>query len=314
MRYYKKIVNILDNEGVNSFARRLISGLKPQSNQEKVEGDPKMNQAKIDYEKDFQKFHSYISDSDVPGINNFYWYHTVDLGNGIATPGDYDFRSDLAAFRFPENMSGMKVLDVGAATGFFSFEFERRGAEVTAIELPSLLDWDIIHGEQEEAIDLLKAYHKSSSIEETYYRHLKGPFDYCHSQLRSSVKRVFSSVYDLTPELLGNQQFDIVFAGDILLHLFSPLQALNVIAPLCKNKLIITSDVFPDASSIPLMRFLGTENKKRSKRFWWNFNQQCIEEMMLRVGFTDVSVVGEYSGVIRRVNLDYQRLIFHGTK
>jgi len=36
----------------------------------------------------------------------------------------YDFRQSLPCFQFPEDMRGMRVLDVGSATGFFAFEFE----------------------------------------------------------------------------------------------------------------------------------------------------------------------------------------------
>ncbi len=52
---------------------------------------------------------------------------------------------------FPENMSGMTVLDVGSATGFFAFEFERRGARVISVELPSLRDLDRFPGQDVES-------------------------------------------------------------------------------------------------------------------------------------------------------------------
>ena len=35
-------------------------------------------------------------------------------------------------FHFPDRMRGMTVLDAGSATGFFAFEFERRGARVVS--------------------------------------------------------------------------------------------------------------------------------------------------------------------------------------
>ena len=35
-------------------------------------------------------------------------------------------------------MTGMRVLDVGYGNGFFAFEFEIRGAEVTSVDLPSM--------------------------------------------------------------------------------------------------------------------------------------------------------------------------------
>jgi hypothetical protein len=77
------------------------------------------------YERQVAIFNDYASQFDVPGLNKFFWYHSVDLEDGIVTPGDYDYRYSLDAFQFPDDMRGMKVLDVGSATGFFAFEFER---------------------------------------------------------------------------------------------------------------------------------------------------------------------------------------------
>jgi hypothetical protein len=80
-------------------------------------------------------------------LSKYYWCHTIDLGDGLVTPGDYDYRSSLPLFQFPEDMRGMTVLDVGSATGFFAFEFEKREAVVTSVELPSIADWDMPAGE-----------------------------------------------------------------------------------------------------------------------------------------------------------------------
>jgi len=41
-------------------------------------------------------------------------------------------------FPFARGMRGMRVLDVGSATGLLAFEFEKRGASVVSVELPSL--------------------------------------------------------------------------------------------------------------------------------------------------------------------------------
>src|SRR5579862_369704 len=82
--------------------------------------------------------------------DRYYWYHTVDLGDGLVTPGMYDYRETIASFQFPGDMRGMTVLDVGSATGFFAFEFERRGARVVSVELPSLRDLDRFPGQHVE--------------------------------------------------------------------------------------------------------------------------------------------------------------------
>ena len=35
--------------------------------------------------------------------SRFYWYHTIDLGDGLVTPGLYDYRGRLSAiFTFPK--------------------------------------------------------------------------------------------------------------------------------------------------------------------------------------------------------------------
>lgn len=60
----------------------------------------------------------------------------MELLNGIVTPGWSDPKIDkLPYFGLPADMTGMRVLDIGNAEGFFPFEAERRGAaEVTGIE------------------------------------------------------------------------------------------------------------------------------------------------------------------------------------
>ena len=63
------------------------------------------------------------------------WFHTIDLGDGIVTPGGTTRRASSAWLPSPRDLRGRTVLDVGAWDGFFSFEAERRGAErVVAID------------------------------------------------------------------------------------------------------------------------------------------------------------------------------------
>lgn len=262
------------------------------------------------YERQVAIFNDYASQFDVPGLNKFFWYHSVDLEDGIVTPGDYDYRYSLDAFQFPDDMRGMKVLDVGSATGFFAFEFERRGADVYSVELPSLLNWAMIAGERDQIVRQLMAFHAASSPEEAYRRHLDGPFEFCHQRRNSSVKRFYSTIYDLRPEIFDGQKFDIVFLGDILLHLFAPLTALNVVAPLCKHQLIVASDVIPGLE-VPLLQFVAAG---RDARTWWSFNRASLEQMLLRVGFRNVVDAGRYSGVMRRQWARYSRLVMHATR
>ena len=71
------------------------------------------------------------------------WYHRIDLGDGIETPGHFRMADYLRHYHLPDRLDGMRVLDVGTSTGYFAYEFARRGAaEVVAVELPSWGDHD----------------------------------------------------------------------------------------------------------------------------------------------------------------------------
>src|SRR5260370_40402597 len=154
-------------------------------------------------------------------VSRYYWYHTVDLGDGLITPGLYDYRETISGFPFPANMTGMRVLDVGPATGFFSFEFERRGEEVVAMELPSLRDLDRFPGQSVESslariermifpdsVSGLSEHRRRDHEREVYRCLLEAPFDFCKKRLVSRADRCFSPIYRLTS--------DIYVAGSVI--------------------------------------------------------------------------------------------------
>ena len=61
-------------------------------------------------------------------VNAIKWWHAIDLGHGIVTPGPDPTPARLTELQIPHDLTGLSVLDVGAWDGFFSFEAERRGA------------------------------------------------------------------------------------------------------------------------------------------------------------------------------------------
>jgi tRNA (mo5U34)-methyltransferase len=272
----------------------------------------RMEAAQGDYAQQVATFQDGIQRMGVAGLQNYYWYHTVDLGNGLVTPGDYDFRDQIGSFGLPDDLRGKRVLDIGSATGYFAFEFEKRGAEVVSVELPSLAEWDIISGEHGQIVNQLMQWHNASTPEEAYVRHLDGPFRFCHKMLGSKVTRCYSSVYDLTLHKVGGKKFDVIYAGDILLHLFSPLKALDTLSTLCAGQIFVTIDALFQHADQPYMRFVGMES--RDGRSWWLMSKPCLENMLKRVGFRTVTQVGAYSGILRRVSVTYQREVLMASK
>src|ERR1700756_1225374 len=65
------------------------------------------------------------------------WWHSFELPGGRVIEGVADLASlkhRLAQFPIPDDLTGKRVLDIGAWDGWFSFEMERRGAHVIALE------------------------------------------------------------------------------------------------------------------------------------------------------------------------------------
>ena len=247
-------------------------------------------------------------------FNKYYWYHTIDLGNGLITPDSYDYREILHNFNFPQDMSGMKVLDVGSATGYFAFEFEKRGADVTSIELPSTADWDMVPEEKDQNLDKIFAIEGLNSLEELDLTQLRGPFDYCHEKLNSKVKRVYANAISLKKEDLPHSSYDLIFLGDLLIHTFSPFAVLANLSQFCHGEITITQSFANDDYPRPIMDFSGNAARTGNCRTWWFTNKECLVTMLKRLGFKTVTELGEYATITRPMGRHVTRTVIKGQK
>jgi SAM-dependent methyltransferase len=251
--------------------------------------------------------------------DRYFWYHTIDLGDGLITPGLYDYRETVSSFHFPEDMRGMTVLDVGSATGFFAFEFERRGARVISVELPSLRDLDRFPGQDVESslrkIETMAFASRGYSERDLYWYLLEGPFRFCRERLRSRVERCYSTVYDLTLERTGVREgFDYVFLGDVLIHTLYPLKALASLAALCRGTLVFAG-VLPDGpQEPPAMVYIGGDNLAGDEVAWWHPNLSCLTQMLRKLGFADVEKVGFHKGLLQPAGFPFERIILRASK
>jgi SAM-dependent methyltransferase len=311
MKLYQRAGSILAREGVSGLYRRALRRvLTPRP---KTYDPAEMARARAEYARLAAAFAENTRGRGPDDLANYYWYHTIDLGGGLVTPGDYDYRAALAAFHFPDDMSGMDVLDVGSATGFFAFEFERRGARAVSLELPSLADWDMLSRDREEMLRRFVAVQNAERPEQAYHRHLEGPFAFCRDALRSRVRRCHARIYDLTPATVGADGFDLIFVGDVLPHTWAPLPALDRLASLCCGTLVISQDMVEGEDPRPLMQYIGGDSSNEN-RSWWLMNQTCLEQMLRKLGFTKITAVGQHTGVMRRAWRHYDRLVIHATK
>jgi tRNA (mo5U34)-methyltransferase len=202
-----------------------------------------------------------------------FWYHRIELPGGVTTPGVSPLNAE--AYRVPKDLSGQRVLDVGAWDGYWTFEAIRRGArEVVAIDdfsdhlgvLPDRKGW--------------------------------GTFDLCREAFaydENQCKRREMSIYDVSVEELGT--FDSVFFFGTLYHLRHPLLALERLAGVCNGSIYVESAILDDYSPYNggltnrfgdnqlLMEFYPTNELARNSTNWWVPTVRCLAFMVSAAGF-----------------------------
>lgn len=205
------------------------------------------------------------------------WYHTIELAPGVVTEGLFDHRPYVRRYGLPDDLRGKRVLDAGTQDGFWAFELERRGADVTALDIddPTELDWP-------------------PRLREGGVRRMEGGFplaagdgfDVAKRALGSSVERVSASVYDATPERLGGS-FDLVFCGSLLIHLRDPALALERLASVCRGRLLLAEEYSRRLEWLP--RLAVAEFRGESPWMtWWIPASRGWLSMVRCAGFEEV--------------------------
>ncbi|HEY1593727.1 MAG TPA: methyltransferase domain-containing protein [Solirubrobacteraceae bacterium] len=214
-----------------------------------------------------------VDDEIAQAVARYGWYHTIDLGDGVVTPGMFDHRPVVDRYMLPESLEGMRCLDVGTMDGFWAFEMERRGAaEVVATDVGAVdeLDWPRQWRERiQPALDETKAER----------------FALVSGARGSSANRIERSVYELDPAEIG--LFDLVFCGDLLVHLKDPITAVQRILGVCRGSAIVCNPAkrFPFARRRALAEFDGIDQFR-----WWLLSEASIERMLLAAGFDRIEV------------------------
>jgi tRNA (mo5U34)-methyltransferase len=195
-------------------------------------------------------------------VDQIFWWHTIDLGNGITTPGGTDTARKVKEIGLPKDLTGKSVLDIGAWDGFFSFESERRGAS-RVVALDHVVWNDPSVGRR--------------------------GFELARSALNSKVEDVDCDVYDITPERLG--QFDVVLFLGVLYHVQDPLYVLQRVSSVARDHLILETHVDFAESSRPVMAYYPEIECAGDLSNWCGPNAACVEAMLKTVGFRKVKLV-----------------------
>src|SRR5579859_5924591 len=191
------------------------------------------------------------------------WWHSFELPDGFVIQGVCELaglKNRIQQFPIPQNLKGRRVLDIGAWDGWFSFEMERRGAEVLAID-----NWDN------------PRFHQARAL------------------LNSRVEYRQMDVYELTPQRVG--YFDIVLFMGVLYHLKHPLLALERVCALATEMAAVDSFVLREkhrpgekVDQRPVMEFYETNEFGGQTDNWVAPSLTCLEAFCRTAGFARVEL------------------------
>jgi len=206
--------------------------------------------------------------ADAPKLEDCIFYHVMDLP-GVGTVdsyGSWDLRDRFADYTGGVELAGRSFLDVGTASGFLSFEAEKRGASVTSFEAASAASRQLFPAGEAE-----RAKH------ERYWLGMVNGYRFAHRCLGSRAAAVYGDVHHLAEQV---PQHDVVLLGQILVHLRDPLAALRQATLVARETLIIAEGSFE--AEAPLAVFLGGGGTDQS---WWHLSVPLYRKFLALFGF-----------------------------
>ncbi len=202
----------------------------------------------------------------VDRMNAHFWFHSIDLGDGVVTPGmkSVDIHAtETQAYFGDMDLSGKSVLDIGAWNGVYSFEAKKRGARrVVASDAPTWVD------------------PKANG---------HGAFLFARDALKLEVEDAVIAVDDMTPQTFG-ETFDVVLFLGVFYHLPDPLLSLKRAAAMSRDVLIVETHMDLHELGVPAMRYYVGDELYGDSSNYWGPNAALIVELLKAEGFGEVEV------------------------
>jgi SAM-dependent methyltransferase len=221
----------------------------------------------------------YAEPLHVTNVDECRFYHHMDLPGLNEVGKGWDLRKTIDDYLGSFDFRGKRVLDVGTANGFLTFEMEKRGAEVVSFDMANFTQWQLVPF-RAKGFNVAKMQAAMKGDVDP----IRNGYWLAHRLLNSRARAYYGDIYNI-PHEIG--QFDVVFFGMVLPHLREPFYALAQSARLSRDAVIITqqapNDLAPIAYFIPNARM--NPNNLESYLAWWLFSEGCFREMLEVLGF-----------------------------
>lgn len=201
-------------------------------------------------------------------MDNRRWFHKIEVAPGCFTPGTTPGFTEFLDYPQTQDLTGKRVLDIGAWDGVYTVMAERRGASVTAYDIQ-----DPDHS----------------------------GFNIVRELTNSKAQHIVGSVYDLDPQRHG--MYDVVMYFGVFYHLFDPVRAFcNINRVLQDGGIMLFEGAILDHAyavdatwqplqdkmeaytSLPLT-YYTTKQYWNDWSTWFVPNLLCLQEWIVSAGF-----------------------------
>lgn len=230
------------------------------------------------------------------------WYHEIDLGDGVLTPGMKQstlIEREWELFALGD-LAGRSVLDIGGIDGAYAFLAERHGARRVAVLDHYLWSTDTDHyariyhehigaGITPPAPHESDAWHPGSMP-------ARWRFDTARQALGSRVEAMALDFSDCNLAAVGT--WDVVLYLGVLYHMPDPVRALRRVAAVTRGQAIIETEamVVPGHAEA-LWRFFPSGELNNDRSNWWVPNMGALLGLVGAAGFKNAEILaGEPAG------------------
>ncbi len=216
-----------------------------------------------------------------PKLEDRYFYHTLDLPSGEVVQGPWDLRGRFADYTGHVPLKGKRLLDVGTASGFLTWEAEREGAEV--------ISFDLDHARRQKLLPFKDSIYcldraESERQREGFFNRMKRSYWYMHHTLHSSAKVFYGDIENFSREL---GRFDVALFGSVLEHLPDHIQAIGSAASLA-DTIIITGPLNNNEETTAL--FAGNPANRAANFSFWQYSLGVYRMVFAMCGMCITSV------------------------
>ncbi len=108
--------------------------------------------------------------------------------------------------------------------------------------------------------------------------------------LEDRVEDKYVNVMDLSPDTVGGT-FDVVLFLGVLYHLRDPVTALERAGSVCDELLVLETETALNWLPYAASRVYVDDDLNRDESNWYAYNTSALSRLLLRIGFSRVSVV-----------------------